>query len=297
MPDLENVIHTNGSTTMDIATVTAKRNAKDSVFCHLFSDKRYLVELYQVLTGELIHEDEIETNTLESHLTNQLYNDLSFTARDQMMILLEEQSSWSVNIVIRMVLYLAGLWNKQIKQRGLKIHNQAAVKLPAPKFYVVYTGGNDFRPKTLSLKDDIFNGADTSIDASVEVLYGDSGENNILNQYVEFCKILNIQFSKFGRTMEAVKETIRICKERDVLRDYLEKEEQEVIDIMERLLSQEEILKEYVMSEREDAVQSTLLATLQKMVTKLHLSVDEAMDTLEIPQNERALYAASLAKQ
>ena len=40
------------------------------------------------------------------------------------------------------------------------------------------------------------------------------------------------QLKLYGKTREAVIETIRICKDRDVLRTYLQERENEVIDIM-----------------------------------------------------------------
>ena len=48
------------------------------------------------------------------------------------------------------------------------------------------------------------------------------------------------------KTRKALRETIRICKERDVLREYLEEREVEVMDIMTMLFDQETVTNTYI---------------------------------------------------
>ena len=64
-------------------------------------------------------------------------------------------------------------------------------------------------------------------------------------QYIIFSKVYNEQRKLHGNTKQAVAETIRICKNRNVLKEYLENNEQEVIDIMMTLFDDEQILKAY----------------------------------------------------
>lgn len=56
----------------------------------------------------------------------------------------------------------------------------------------------------------------------------------------------------YGRTKKAILETIRICKDRNVLKEYLESREKEVVDIMMVLYDEEEAMRTYVESERYD---------------------------------------------
>ncbi len=70
-------------------------------------------------------------------------------------------------------------------------------------------------------------------------------ENNIIGEYIIFCKVYNAQRKKCGQTKEAIEETIRICKDRNVLREYLENRQKEVVDIMMTLYDDEEILEMY----------------------------------------------------
>lgn len=71
----------------------------------------------------------------------------------------------------------------------------------------------------------------------------DGQKGDIINQYVSFTKVLNRQVKKYGRTKTAVRETIRICKDSDVLKEYLESRESEVVNIMMQLYDQEEIMR------------------------------------------------------
>ena len=58
------------------------------------------------------------------------------------------------------------------------------------------------------------------------MLYGET--DDIIGEYVTFTKAYNEQCKIRGRTEQAVRETIRICKDRNVLKEYLESREKEV---------------------------------------------------------------------
>ena len=47
-----------------------------------------------------------------------------------------------------------------------------------------------------------------------------------------FTKVYNEQMKQYGRTRETIMETIRICKDKNVLREYLQSREKEVVSIM-----------------------------------------------------------------
>ena len=81
----------------------------------------------------------------------------------------------------------------------------------------------------------------------------ETGEGDIINQYVIFTKVCNEQVKLYGRTKKAILETIRICKDRNVLKEYLESREKEVVDIMMVLYDEEEAMRTYVESERYNA--------------------------------------------
>ena len=108
------------------------------------------------------------------------------------------------------------------------------------------------KPDTISLSKEFFDGADTDIEVKAKVIY-ESDKDNIINEYIVFCKVFNEQTKQHGMTQQAVTETIRICKARSVLREYLAGREKEVVTIMMSLFNEEEIMKSYIRSERHDA--------------------------------------------
>lgn len=79
----------------------AKQTAKDSVFRDLFGNPKYLFQLYQALHPEdtSTTEEQIGIVTIKNVLLNQIYNDLGFVVGTRLMILLEAQSTWTLNIL------------------------------------------------------------------------------------------------------------------------------------------------------------------------------------------------------
>ena len=53
--------------------------------------------------------------------------------------------------------------------------------------------------------------------------------------------------------MSAILEAIRICKDKNVLKEYLESKEKEVVDIMMVLYDEQEVMRSYVESEVHEA--------------------------------------------
>ena len=224
----------------------AKRTIRDSVFSDLFGNKKYLLQLYQALHPEDTEatEDDLTDVTIQNVLTDDLYNDLGFRNGDRMMILVESQSTWSVNIIIRVLLYLAQTWNEHIEETKQNRYGSRKLELPRPEFYVIFTGERQEKPEYLNLSKEFFDGKKGFLEARVKMLYGD-GNGDIISQYVTFTKIYQEQARLLGRTVEAVRETIRICKDKDVLKEYLSAHEKEVFSIMMALFDQEKAVEQF----------------------------------------------------
>ena len=182
--------------------------------------------------------------TIQNVLTDDLYNDLGFRNGDRMMILVESQSTWSVNIIIRVLLYLAQTWNEHIEETKQNRYGSRKLELPRPEFYVIFTGERQEKPEYLNLSKEFFDGKKGFLEARVKMLYGD-GNGDIISQYVNFTKIYQEQARLLGRTVEAVRETIRICKDKDVLKEYLSAHEKEVVSIMMALFDQEKAVEQF----------------------------------------------------
>lgn len=232
-----------------------KRKIRDSVFTNLFQDKKYLLQLYQALHPEDrdVTEDEIADVTIKHVLIDADYNDLGFSVGNRLMVLVESQSTFTYNIVIRALMYLIQTYHEYFKRTDQNLYGSKKVTIPKPELYMIFTGERKDIPDTMSLKKDFFGGADIAVDAEVKVLYQEN-EDDIIRQYIIFCKVYSEQRKLHGNTEKAVTETIRVCKDRNVLREYLMSKEQEVVDIMMTLFDDEQILKAYAKDiERETA--------------------------------------------
>ena len=199
----------------------AKYTAKDNVFSTLFQDKKYLIQLYRALHPEDMEttEDALMDITIRNVLTNGIYNDLAFRVGDKVMFLVEHQSSWTMNIIIRVLMYLVQIYHDYFEEQDADLYGSKKVHVPEPELYMIFTGERASRPETISLSKEFFGGKECSIEVKIKVLYGGNG-NDIISQYVAFTKVYNEQVKQYGRSREAVTETIRICKDRDVLRSF-----------------------------------------------------------------------------
>lgn len=119
---------------------------------------------------------------------------------------------------------------------------------------MIYTGDRKEHPEYISLAEEFFGGQNVFLEAKIKVLYG-SNEGDIISQYVTFTKVYDEQRKLHGRTRKAVTETIRICKDKNVLKEYLQEREKEVENIMLAMYDEKEILLEYIESERYEAAQ------------------------------------------
>ncbi len=250
----------------------AKYTAKDSVFTTLFRDKKYLIQLYRALHPEDTEttEDELEDITIRNVLTNGSYNDLGFRVGDKVLFLVEQQSSWTMNIIIRALMYLVQTYHDYFEEQDADLYGSKKVHVPEPELYLIYTGERVNRPETILLSEEFFGGKECAIEVKVKVVYGGK-ENDIISQYVDFTKVYNEQMKLHGRSREAVTETIRICKDRDVLREFLADREKEVISIMMSLFDDERIMRTHIASEKKE----TARKAAEKMVRAGKISVDE----------------------
>ena len=253
-----------------------KHTLKDSVFTSLFKEKKYLMQLYQALHPEDrdVTEDDLQDVTVSNVLVNEVYNDLGFRVGAKLLILIEVQSTWTVNIIFRALMYLVQTYREYFKSTGQSLYGSRKLKMPVPELYVIYTGARKDRPEEISLSKEFFGGKEICLNVKMKMIY-DGREGDIINQYVAFTKVCNEQVKVYGRTRKAIQEVIRICKDKDVLKEYLESREQEVLDMMMELFDEQEVLRSYVQSEKHEAVEEAAKETAKRFLKMGKLSIEE----------------------
>lgn len=265
-----------------------KQTVKDSVFTDLFGHSKYLLQLYQALHPEDtgVSEADLQAVTLENVFTDDLYNDLGFIKGDTLMVLVEAQSTWTANIIIRALEYLVNSYRRYFTDNDMNLYKSKKIKLPKPELYVIYTGGRKTRPEEITLSEEFFEGEKAAVEVVVKMIY-DGEKGDIINQYVAFTKMLDEQVKLYGRTKKAVQEAIRICKDANVLREYLESRESEVVNIMMQLYDQEEVMRVYISNERRDSGIMNVVMALRDVGLSFAEVVEKIAGQFQLPY-ERA---------
>ena len=94
-------------------------------------------------------------------------------------------------------------------------------------------------PRTLSLCGEFFPNGGCDLDATLHLIHFDESRTDIINQYILFCRVFNDQIKKYGYSPQAIYETLRICRDRGILAEYIKKMEGEIMDIMSYMFDEE----------------------------------------------------------
>ena len=172
---------------------------------------------------------------------------------------------------------------------------------------MVYTGDREDVPEILLLSD-LYSGAGDA-EVRVKVLRG-TGNGDIVDQYVRFCKIADEERRLHGRSGKAIEETIRHCIEENVLAPFLMTRQKEVAEIMVTLFDQERVMEihDYHVAEaarkggiqegraegRIEGLAEGTLSNIRSLTETLGLSIEAAMNALKVPEDERTKYAKLL---
>ena len=146
--------------------------------------------------------------------------------------------------------------------------------MPKPELYIIFTGDKGRKPDTISLSQEFFDGADIDIEVKAKVIY-ESDTEDIINQYIIFCKVFDEQRKLYGMTEQTVKETIRICKDRNILKEYLMSREVEVVTIMMSLFNDEQIMKTYWKDMENTLAHKKDRETAERLIKMGKLSLEE----------------------
>lgn len=213
----------------NIDVLTAKRMYKSRIFAMLFSDRNELLKLYNAINGTSYDDpDLLQVNTLENAVYMSMQNDVSFII-DMRLNLYEHQSTYSPNLPVRYLLYVADVYSDYTKDMNL--YGTKAVKLPTPRFVIFYNGQAE-QPDRKELKlSELFSipDADPSLELKAVMLNINKGHNRKL---METCRTLQDYAEYTFRVREyaaempldlAVEQAITECISEGILADFLRK--------------------------------------------------------------------------
>lgn len=213
----------------NIDVLTANRMYKSRIFAMLFSDRNELLKLYNAINGTSYDDpDLLQVNTLENAVYMSMQNDVSFII-DMRLNLYEHQSTYSPNLPVRYLLYVADVYSDYTKDMNL--YGTKTVKLPTPKFVIFYNGQAE-QPDWEKLKlSELFTipDFDPSLELKAVMLNINKGHNRKL---METCRTLQDYAEYTFRVREyaaempldlAVEQVITECISEGILADFLRK--------------------------------------------------------------------------
>ena len=223
-----------------------KYNIKDSVFRRLFSMPKFRLELYRSLFPDDmdVKEEELRDVTITNFLINGQHNDIAFKKGNELLIMIEAQDTWSVNIMPRMQLYRYEIMMREIKKDKRLLFSSRKAELPHPKYYVIYTGSNKSVKDSYSLSEEF--GYEDDEDMRVTVLKRGLRRGDIVDQYIDFSNRIHDIIKKKGIrnvTIEDLEEVMEGCIRDGILAEFLSGRIMEVIDLMRSIFNEEYYLK------------------------------------------------------
>jgi hypothetical protein len=227
--------------------MNTNKNYKNSVFTALFGEPDTLRELYCALEGVTLPPDTpVIVNSLEEALFMERVNDISFEIGGKLVVLIEHQSTINPNMALRLLLYAGRVYEKIIDDR--MIYSSKQMTVPRPDFFVLYNGTAPYpEEKTLRLSE-MFENTDAlgvpaketpALELVVKVVNINEGKNEaiaqrcrLLSEYSAFVAKAREFESEGLKHGEAIKEAVLYCRSHDILKEFLEKNASEVLNML-----------------------------------------------------------------
>jgi predicted transposase/invertase (TIGR01784 family) len=227
--------------------MNVNRKFKDSVFTMLFSEPDLLRELYCALDGVSLPPDApVSINTLEDVLFMEFINDISFEIDGKLVVLIEHQSTINQNIALRLLMYIARVYEKTLE--GKNIYSGKRLTVPQPEFFVLYNGTSPCEDQQIIRLSASFEKLKTlglaekdapALELVVKVLNINEGRNKEiaarckkLAEYSAFIAKVRDFERELGSKEEAVKSAIKFCGKHDILNEFLKLHAGEVLSML-----------------------------------------------------------------
>ena len=284
------------------------REYKDRLFAFIFGreeNKKWTLSLYNAMNGTAYtNENDIEITTMSDTVYMGMKNDVSFIVSD-CLSLYEQQSTYNPNMPVRQLMYLGRQYDKYIKDTKQNIYGKSLMKLPLPRLVTFYNGAEDIGDGVLRLSDSFPDGTDKNLsDVQVRVRLvniNPDGDDRVLkgckplNEYSWFIDSIRKKMQNDCMSIEdAVETSIDDMPEDYLIREFLVGNRAEVTSMCLTEYDEAETMALFKEETRKETRKETLKSSIINVMNNLKLSAEQAMDVLEIPQEERADYLKML---
>lgn len=209
--------------------LTPNRQFKSRIFTMIFEDKRNLLELYNAVSGKHYEDPELLViNTLDNAIYMAMRNDLSFLI-DARLSLYEHQSTYSPNLPLRFLLYIADLYSAMTRNENL--YGRTKILIPPPQFLIFYNGEEEQPERRVLKLSDMFGVEEEhhKLELEAVLLNINIGFNDELMEachtlweYAEYTKRVRKYAAEFPID-EAVERAIVECIREGILKEFLAK--------------------------------------------------------------------------
>ena len=216
------------------------RQYQDTVFRAYMNDVDRLRDVAGALHGRTYTSVErVRIVTLDGTFLSQMKNDISFLLAGRHLVFMEHQSTLNQNMPLRCLYYICEQLRQYIPAKSLYQNKQ--IPLPRPEFHVFYTGSKDtLETEQMRLSDAYMEGeGDIQLELKVtfhNIAYGSEKMllrmSRPLHDYSFFLNCIKTNIAGGMERVRAIREAMRYCMEHDVMKEFLQEHESEVIDMV-----------------------------------------------------------------
>ena len=214
------------------------RQYKDTVFRALFGDSKRFLELYNAVADEHFPEDTIVT-PFEPNSLLARFKDIAALVGSQLIIFFEQQSTPSLNMPLRLLRYVTNELYSQVIDPE-KLYRSKQVKIPTPRFYVLYNGEQKLDYQVLKLSDAfILDDSEPALELTAKIINinYESGEaafdrSASLQGYAFLVAEIRKNIRSGMTRDNAIIAAIELCIKQDVLKAFLKDHFEEVVKML-----------------------------------------------------------------
>ena len=179
-----------------------------------------------------------------------MVNDISFEIGGKLVILIEHQSTINPNMALRLLMYIARVYEKIVGEK--KIYSAQKISIPRPEFFVLYNGTSPYPDESVMKLSEMFESSvaelglpegNPALELNVRVVNINEGKNE---RIAKRCKTLAgysafiakvREYEKEGADKgEAIKKAARYCRDHDILKEFLD--EGNASEVMNMLMTE-----------------------------------------------------------
>ena len=212
---------------------------KDKFFRALFnSDNKRLLELFNAVTDDDIPDD-TDVKPFPSNSLFERYNDLAFSVGSQLIVFCEHSSTIAPNMPIRLLSYVTDILYSHLVSMD-KLYGSVIVRIPTPKFFILYNGEQRLENQTLKLSDAfIVKDLEPALELTARVIDINYDSNAPALRRSESLSGYSFLVSEIRKNLrngmtrdKSIITAIDLCIENNVLAEFLREHYQEAIKML-----------------------------------------------------------------